>query len=225
MRELPVKSEDGKPTSGNHPVVEQSTSTDSADVSVDKTAKSRRFAKRIGLIVLGTILVGSIVVYWNWPSPVVDVELRKQRIAESKGAVEVDPATARDKALAEKLIGTWFQVEYGTKTLTILPDGKAKMVMIPNAFIALTFGPRIDADMYWTVKDGHIDYGINGGTPADKLELAKNSFGDFWHEKIITLTDKSLLLIEEDDDESRWKRLPDEPASSSESSELPLSDS
>jgi hypothetical protein len=183
--------------------------TSSAVPTVQKTPK-RKLPILSGIV--GASALASLVVYWNWPQPVVDKKLRDRTIAQIKGEVKADPVSTEDEKLAEKVIGTWYQEEYGTKTLTIFPGGKAKMVMKPNAIIALRFGPRIDADMYWSVKDGYIDYGFNGGTPADKIKLAKETFGDFWHEKIVHVDDKSLLLIEEDDDESRWKRLPDAPA-------------
>jgi hypothetical protein len=161
---------------------------------------------------MGVAVLAASAVWWYWPLPKVDEELRDKRRAQSEGAAPIDPMTAQDQEYSKKIIGTWFQKKHGKKTLIIMPDGKAKMIMEPNAFYALVFGKRIDATMYWSVKDGYIDYGINGGTPPDKIEQAKKLIGDFWHEKIVTLDEKTIVLIEEDDDISTWIRIDDIPA-------------
>lgn len=165
--------------------------------------------------ITGVLVLAVVTSYWYWPRPEVDAELRQRRIDESQAEVvaPVDSMSPEDRAFATKVIGTWFQEEYGKKTLTIMPDGKGLMLMEPSALFAMAFGSRVEATMYWSIKDGYIDYGINSGTPADKIEMAKKSFGDFWHEKIVQLDDDTLILIEIDNDRSAWKRLPDQPTS------------
>ena len=196
-------------TTRDTPAVASSAVRTDGAVTVSAVPTSPR-KKRPVKSITGALVLAIVTPYWFWPRPEVDVELRQQRIDESKAEVvaPVDSMSPEDRGFATKVIGTWIQEEYGKKTLTIMPDGKGLMLMEPSALFAVAFGSRVEATLYWSIKDGYIDYGINGGTPADKIEMAKRSFGDFWHEKIVQLDDDTLVLIEIDDDRSVWKRIP-----------------
>lgn len=118
----------------------------------------------------------------------------------------VDPETAR---LSKLIVGDWQQEFYGKRTLTVKPDGTATMTILPSGVFALGFGPKIDLTMFWSVKDGHLDYGVNGGTPADKVKLAASTWGDHWVEKIIELNETKLDLLSVDgSSHSIWARMP-----------------
>ncbi|MGZ0168494.1 MAG: hypothetical protein ACKVHE_02960 [Planctomycetales bacterium] len=129
-------------------------------------------------------------------------------------AEPTDPETAR---LSKLIVGSWKQDFYGERTLTVKADGKATMTILPSGVFALGFGAKIDLTMFWSVKDGHLDYGVNGGTPADKVKLAASTWGDHWVEKIIELTETKLDLLSVDgSSHSIWERVPSEVASQAE---------
>lgn len=121
---------------------------------------------------------------------------------------QIAPETAR---LSNLIVGSWKQNFYGERTLTVKSDGTASMTILPSGVFTLGFGPKIDLTMFWTVKDGHLDYGVSGGTPADKVQLAASTWGDHWVEKIIALTDTKLDLLSVDgSSHSIWERVPSE---------------
>jgi hypothetical protein len=186
------------------------TAEDLATRPAEPAAKPKKsIIKRVVLLVLGAMALGAALAIAYWPRPVVDVELRDKRIAQAQGAAPVDPMTVQDALYTKQVVGTWFQKKHGTRTLIIMPGGKARMIMEPSPLYALAFGKRIDATMYWSVKDGYIDYGVNGGTPADKIEQAKDLIGDFWHEKIVSIDEKTIVVVEADNDVSTWTRIAD----------------
>jgi len=123
-------------------------------------------------------------------------------------AEQIAPETAR---LSNLIVGSWKQNFYGERTLTVKSDGTASMTILPSGVFALGFGPKIDLTMFWSVKDGHLDYRVSGGTPADKVKLAASTWGDHWVEKIIELTDTKLDLLSVDgSSHSIWERVPTE---------------
>ena len=112
---------------------------------------------------------------------------------------------------AKRLVGSWQQEFLGQRTLTIAADGTAKMVIEPAGIWVLGFGRRLDIELFWSVKDGHLIYGITSGTPPEKVAVAIKSWGDKWDEEIVTLTDEKLILLEASGDQSEWERVkPDE---------------
>jgi len=120
----------------------------------------------------------------------------------------VDPETAR---LRKLIVGSWRQDYYGERTLTVKADGTATMTILPSGVFAFGFGPKIDLTMFWSVKDGRLDYGVNGGTPADKVKLAASTWGDHWVEKIIELNENKLDLLSVDgSSHSIWERVTSE---------------
>lgn len=118
------------------------------------------------------------------------------------------PSTEYKAARFTKLlIGSWTREAYGTRTLTINEDATAKFVIKPSSFYAFVFGPEIIAEIEWELQGEYLDYGITGGTPADKLQLAKDSWGDHWHEKITRLDGENLILLGEDGQKYHWTRV------------------
>ena len=112
-----------------------------------------------------------------------------------------------DAGLARRLVGNWQQDRFGQRYLSVKADGTASMTIHPASLYAFAFGSRIDIRMYWSVKDGRLDYGIKDGTPQDKVDLAAQTWGDHWVEKIESLTPSELVLIGESDGlPCRWTK-------------------
>lgn len=144
----------------------------------------------------------------------------KTEAAVRPGADSRKPETKPSAADAEAartvklLLGSWTRESYGTRTLTIHEDGTAKMVIKPSSGYSFVFGPVINIEVKWELKDGHVDYKVTGGTPADKVDLAKKTWGDHWHEKIDKLDEKTLILQGEEGDKYEWTRIEDPERSS-----------
>lgn len=137
--------------------------------------------------------------------------------SETPKAPSLSPAEQQKQAEEERqsqlLIGKWRQDYYGERTLSVNADGTATMTIIPSSLWTVAFGKRIDLTMFWSIKDGHLDYGISGGTPEDKVQLASKTWGDKWVEKIIELDENKLDLLSVDGTtHSIWERIPNEPA-------------
>lgn len=117
------------------------------------------------------------------------------------------PLDARDK----QLVGVWQQEKYGRRTLTILPEGKAKMTIEPAGAWSLAFGKRLDAEMYWSLEGDRIIYGMTSGTPANKYEIAVKAWGDRWNEQLTALTAERLTITADDGTVSVWQRVDRDP--------------
>jgi len=125
----------------------------------------------------------------------------------SEGTLNETAADAEVARTLKLLMGSWTRESYGTRTLTIRADGTAKMVIKPSAVYAFVFGSVINVDVKWELQDGHIDYKVTGGTPTDKVDLAKKTYGDHWHEKIDKLDGTTLILVGKEGDKYKWTRV------------------
>lgn len=128
-------------------------------------------------------------------------------------AADVEPQkelSPEDAERARLIVGVWEQERYGTRRMTVNEDGTASMVLRPAGLWATMFGNRIDLDMYWKVRDGHIDYGVSGGSPKKQMEAARSMWGDHWVEKIEALSDGELVLLDQSTSApSKWTRIPE----------------
>jgi len=118
---------------------------------------------------------------------------------------ELSPEDAERSRL---IVGVWEQERFGKRQMTVKPDGTATMIMRPSGVWATMFGERINLEMYWSIRDGHIDYGVSGGTPAQQTETARKMWGDHWVEKIEKLTPDEMVLLDQSTSlPSGWKRV------------------
>lgn len=112
----------------------------------------------------------------------------------------------------QRLVGVWQQEVFGRRTLTIRPDGTASMVVEPNSIFSLGFGKRIDVELKFEVKANRAVYAIVGGAPADKVELAKKTWGDHWDEELLEVTESTFVLLEASGNRCVWERVTDKEA-------------
>ena len=118
---------------------------------------------------------------------------------------ELSPEDAERSRL---VVGVWEQERFGKRQMTVKPDGTATMIMRPSGVWATMFGERIDLEMCWSIRDGHIDYGVSGGTPAQQTETARKMWGDHWIEKIEKLSADEMVLLDQSSSlPSGWKRV------------------
>lgn len=126
---------------------------------------------------------------------------------EETSAELLDELDVPAKLHEERLLGTWEQDKFGRRRLTILPEGKAKMLIEPSGAWSLAFGPKLEAEMFWSIERGRIIYGMTSGTPAAKYEIAVKAWGDRWNESLTELTDTRLVVTADDGTVSVWQRV------------------
>lgn len=131
----------------------------------------------------------------------------------SVSASETDSPTGtnRDRASIDAkyrklLVGEWFREFHGKRVLNIKKDGTGTMVIELSAFYALLFGKRLTIRLAWKIEDGHTIYHVTGGSPAEKLELAKKAWGERWDEPIVELNESRLILQNADGSKAKWVR-------------------
>jgi len=101
---------------------------------------------------------------------------------------------------------------HGKRVLSVKSDGTATMVIEPSTFYTLFFGKRLTIQLAWKIENGHAIYDVTGGSPADKLKIAKNTWGDRWDERILELNSERLVLKAESGSKSKWTRVETETA-------------
>lgn len=128
--------------------------------------------------------------------------------SDDPGSIAMEsPLAPKDAECSRLIVGVWEQERFGTRRMTVLDDGTASMAIRPSGIWASMFGEKIDLEMFWSIKDGHIDYGVSGGSPEEQMETARKMWGDHWVEKIETLTQDELILIDQSTSApSRWTR-------------------
>lgn len=88
----------------------------------------------------------------------------------------VDPA---------RIVGSWRDSFFGTRTLTLNADGTAHMRLDFDFAGRLLYGSRLDFDMKWKLEDGVVTFDIIGGHPAKNA----NSAIEMWGKKYVYLLD------------------------------------
>lgn len=108
------------------------------------------------------------------------------------------PAVRNDERDRRLVVGTWKDEYKGKRTLTLKEDGSGTMVVELSGLQASLFAARLKFDMRWSLKDGRLKKRTTGGEPAVKVQLILSTMGDRVDEQILELTDKRLLLLDQD---------------------------
>lgn len=132
-----------------------------------------------------------------------EVTAAKDPTEETPAPTIPDSGPTRDQLI----LGVWEQERFGRRTLTVLPEGKASMVIEPSGAWTFAFGRRLEAEMFWTLKGDRIVYGMTSGTPAQKYALAVKTWGDHWDEEVTRLTENELVITSDDGTVSHWRRV------------------
>ncbi len=145
-------------------------------------------------------------------------------VTEETPVATADAQPAREEPAAKdplrQLVGTWFQERFGRRTLTINSDGTASMIIEPSDVFAFAFGKRIEVQLAWEFDGERAKYRVTGGSPMEKLELAKKSWGDAWDEQVVDLTETSFVLVGSDGTRYEWRRATESPEPTSKRSDL-----
>jgi len=159
----------------------------------------------IGLLALA-LLIG-LLVYFNMTGDQADRPasespkpgVRQQgKVRPPDVGQEVPGPPTRDEQYRQLVVGTWEDEYKGKRTLTIREDGTATMVVELAGLTAALYAPRLQFEMSWSIKDGHLKKQTTGGEPAEKVKLILKMMGDRVNEQILELTEDRLLLLDED---------------------------
>lgn len=118
--------------------------------------------------------------------------------AAPQRAVADAPHGDHDQRLQERIVGTWRDHYQGERKMTIRADGTATMVVIFRGMKARLFTRRLVLKMVWSLQDGHMTRRTTGGTPPEKVEFVNRYAGRQVSEKILKLTDRQLILLDQD---------------------------
>jgi hypothetical protein len=110
--------------------------------------------------------------------------------------------------LRGQIVGTWRDHYQGERTMTVRDDGTATMVVVFRGMKARLFTPRLELEMAWSVRNGHMTRRTTGGTPPDKVDFVNRYAGRQVSEKILKLTSRQLILLDQDGSTRyNWQRL------------------
>ena len=119
-----------------------------------------------------------------------------------------DRRSDRDQQLRGQIVGTWRDHHQGERTMTVRDDGTATMVVVFRGMKARLFTPRLELEMAWSVRDDHMIRRTTGGTPPDKVEFVNRYAGRQVSEKVLKLTGRQLVLLDQDGSTRyNWRRL------------------
>lgn len=138
---------------------------------------------------------------------------------ENTTAADPTPDEPAKKSPLQQLVGTWFQERFGRRTLTIRSDGTALMIIEPSDVFAFAFGKRVEVQLTWEFDGDRAKYRVVDGSPKDKLELAKKSWGDAWDEQVVDITEMSFVLVGADGVRYEWRRATDDTQSATRSND------
>jgi hypothetical protein len=118
----------------------------------------------------------------SWSPTTLAVENPTEATVEAAHVEEKPDADGRLKAKLssvnpDRLVGTWRDKFFGTRTLTLNADGSAKMVLDLDFAGRLMYGNRLEFDMKWSVEGANVMIDIIEGTPAKNAKSAMDTWG------------------------------------------------
>lgn len=102
----------------------------------------------------------------------------------------------KDREHRKTLLGTWTDNYQGKRTMTLKEDGTGVMHVELEGLNALMGGKEMTFNMIWSIKDGRLFKKTISGKPADKVSMILKLFGDRVNEKILSLTQDQLILLD-----------------------------
>jgi hypothetical protein len=127
-------------------------------------------------------------------------------------AAQPPAAQARDEEYRKAVVGVWQDHYQGKRTMTIRPDGTARMVVELSGAKAALFARKLVFEMKWSIQNGRLFKQTIGGEPKRKVALILRTMGDRVDEPILELSDQRLRLLDRDGKtEYNWRRLANTP--------------
>lgn len=114
-----------------------------------------------------------------------------------------------DASLISSLIGSWSREYHGKWLMTVEEGGTGSLVIKPSGQWCFLIGDRVDIQLKWSVRNGRATLRSVSGEPEAAFAASNLLFGDKRIRKIKTLTEKQLILLDEEDaSEDEWTRSP-----------------
>lgn len=76
-----------------------------------------------------------------------------------------------------RLIGTWKDRFFGTRTLILRDDGTARMILDLDLTASLMYGRHLEFDMQWTLADATVQIEILEGFPEKSAQSLIKTWG------------------------------------------------
>ncbi len=126
---------------------------------------------------------------------------------KAAGGSEQAGQLSRDQRYRQLVVGTWEDDFQGKRTMTLKADGTGTMIVELSGMKAALFASRLEFNMVWSLEDGRLKKRTIGGKPEVRVNMILKTMGDRVDEPILELTQKRLLLLDQDG-ETRydWRR-------------------
>ena len=153
------------------------------------------FSKKLLISFFLILIVGSIVVYFNWPTPNPPDPV--------VGPVDED----LDQMYREQILGTWQDEYKGKRTMIVSSDGTASMTVELSGLNAI-MGSKMVFDEEWSIKGGYLKLVATGGKPKARVNLILKTMGNVSYLKILELTSERMHLLDSNGKtEYDWRRV------------------
>ena len=112
-----------------------------------------------------------------------------------------------DDDLRKSILGNWERHSYGKRVLTVKDDGTATMVVTPDGLWSFVIGERVEIEIEWNIENGRVIFDSVRGTPESSFNTITKLFGKHRDRRIVELNDERLVLLNDEDNRSEWKRV------------------
>lgn len=152
------------------------------------------------------------------PQSSSDSGIQLTSYAEPEKATDSSPTPARKRlwsSRSKEVVGLWKSKYYGDRYLEIREDGTAKLLYLADDLAKFWVGSKLKIDYEWSIDDDKQAVVLKsvGGTPKDKVEYVKKTWGEKQVQKILELTEKHLKLLAADQKTVYdWTRIEEIPA-------------
>ncbi len=125
-------------------------------------------------------------------------EAKAMPAAEKPMAKEKVRPLSRDEKYRQLVVGTWEDDYQGKRTMTLKEDGTGTMIVELSGMKAALFASRLEFNMVWSLENGRLKKRTISGKPELRVNMILKTMGDRVDEPILELTEKRLLLLDQD---------------------------
>lgn len=119
-------------------------------------------------------------------------------------------ATDETSPIRQMALGVWEDDYQGHRTLTLNDDGTGKMVVELSGVAASLFAAKLEFGEEWSfdAEEQLLIMIATGGEPQGKVNLILKMYGKQAMYKVVEVTDKLLVLVDQADDKRyEWRRV------------------
>ena len=167
------------------------------------------------LLAVAVLSCAGGLAYAFWPSePAPQMQDAKISQGPSEALIDMvpsvihDPKVSEDDRMSQTILGDWVtDRSSGHRELTVKDDGTAKMNVTVTNWMRFAFGPKIEVDIEWEIKDGVLHFDMVGGKPERSIQALKSGYGESLAYPILEVTETRLLVKDGGEDPDHdWAR-------------------